>query len=170
MKWKVQYFLRRCIRVTGESGTVCNGKTEAKYKNLRLTWVNVLSYVPPTLKVSEWFCSGHTVLLYTYICWNQNSSSVGWKTKCTFSVTRTCSHGRSHQDETCCNVFVFVSLCLSCRMAPAPRLSPTGSVSPPSSALIRLPRCTTPLECSSSRSGNGPRLQPFSKQQRFSHQ
>lgn len=59
--------------------------------------------------------------------------------------------------------FVFVVVLLSCPMAPAHRLYPTVSGSPPSSARTHRPPSTTPPGCGSSRSGSGPASPPSSK-------
>lgn len=58
----------------------------------------------------------------------------------------------------------------SCPTAPAPRLCPTASASPPSSARTRRPPFTTPPGCSSSRSGSGPASPPSSRRPKSSPQ
>lgn len=58
----------------------------------------------------------------------------------------------------------------SSRTAPALRLCPTASASPPSSARTRRPPFTTPPGCSSSRSGSGPASPPSSRRPKSSPQ
>ena len=104
------------------------------------------------------------MLLYLQISFNQLLSFVLYRLFWSFHIIiQDCHRGSSS------NTVAFVSPCLSCHTAPALQLCPTASVFPPSSALIRLPPCTIPHECSSSRSGSGPRSPPFSKQRKFLH-
>lgn len=134
-----------------------------------LAFLSVVCYLNQSSSKNS-VCSGKTrESWFEYILIEVCLLLVPWRTF--RSIFFSCS--LSHQTSVSFNCFLPPlpsHVFHSCPMAPALRLCPTASASPPSSARTRRPPFTTPPGCSSSRSGSGPASPPSSRRLKSSPQ